>query len=148
MTPWGSGTVPLGSGQKMACSFLRGFRKSTPLLRKGCINCIRLREKKIEVKHPPFSLSVGDAVWVRNLPVESKIDRLWQGPCEVLQVINGTTIRIDTSDGVQMMPASRLKYYVAPQGKREPYYFYRKRHNPRATEEEDEWVLDGVLKVH
>ena len=39
-----------------------------------------------------------------------------------------------------------LKYYVAPQGKREAFHFHRKRNNPRAHVEE-EWVLDKVLKV-
>ena len=64
----------------------------------------------------------------------------------MLQVVSVTQFRIDTRDGVQVLPATRLKYYVAPQNKREAFHFYRKRHNPRAHVEEES-ILDKVLKV-
>ena len=38
-----------------------------------------------------------------------------------------------------------LKVLLGPQGKREPFHFYRKRHNPRAHVEE-EWVVDKVRR--
>ena len=48
-------------------------------------------------------------MWVLHLPGESKLERLWQGPCEVLQVVSGTRFKFDTPDGVQVLPATRLK---------------------------------------
>ena len=133
-------------GPEDALQFFERVSQEHTLVRKRLHKLHTAARKKFEAQHPKLSLSVGDAVWVRNLPGESKLERLWQGPCEVLQVVSGTRFKIDTPDGVQVLPATRLKYYVAPQGKREPFHFYRKRHNPRAHVEE-EWVLDKVLKV-
>ena len=133
-------------GPEDALQFFERVSQEHTLVRKRLHKLHKAGRKKFEAQHPKLSLSVGDAVWVRNLPGESKLERLWQGPFEELQVVSGTRFQIDTPDGVQVLPATRLKYYVAPQGKREPFHFYRKRHNPRAHVEE-EWVLDKVLKV-
>ena len=69
---------------------------------------------------------------MRKLAGGGKLQRLWQVPCEVLQVVSGTRFKIDTADGVHVLPTTRLKYYVAPQGKRKPFHFYCTRHNPGA----------------
>ena len=54
-----------------------------------CLQKLHQAEKRIfENKHPPLKLAMGDVVWVRHLPGESKLDHLWKGLCEVVQVVS------------------------------------------------------------
>ena len=73
-------------------------------------------KRQFEKKHPRLTLALADAVRVRNLPGESRLDRLWQGPCEVLQVVSYARFQVYTPDGVQTLRALRLKPYLAPTG--------------------------------
>ena len=133
-------------GPEDALQFFKQVSQEHTLGQKRLHKLHKAVRKKFEAQHPNMSLFMGDAVWLRNLPGESKLERLWQGPCEVLQAVSSMRFKIDSPDGVQVLPATRLKYYVAPKGKWEPFHFYRKRHNPRAHVKEES-VLDKVLKV-
>ena len=146
-SPWFGHCPPMGARDRPedGLQFFDRILQEQQLVPKRLMKLRKAERKKFEAKHQPLSLSVGDAVWVRNLPGESKHDRLWKGPSEVLQVVSKSRIKVDTFDGVQVLPCHPLKYNVAPQGKREPFHFYRNRHIPRA--EAEEWVLQKVLKV-
>ena len=134
-------------GAEDAVQFFDRISQEHKIVGKRLHKLHQAEKRKFENKHPPLKMVVGDAVWVRNLPGESKLDCLWQAPCEVLKVVSDARLQVDTPDGVQTLPAVQLKPYLAPTGgRREPFHFYRKRHNPRASEEE-ELVLDRVLRV-
>ena len=67
-------------------------------------------------KFQMLSLAPGDKVWVRNLPWESKLDRIWQSPCEVEKVISSSRVVVNTAQGDQILWPSRLKPYLNPYG--------------------------------
>ena len=98
-------------------------------------------------KHPPQEFFPGQKVWVRKLPGGSKLDRLWFGPCEVMAVLSEACIEVDTGPaGLQILPSTRLKPYMASFGGKEIacHYFEPEGSGPP---EEKEYVVEEVLDV-
>ena len=71
---------------------------------------------KILAKHPEQLFKPGDHVWVRNHivepPVHGKLERVWQGPCEVLRHISLGTYRVNIRGREEIFTSRRLKPYV------------------------------------
>ena len=71
---------------------------------------------KILAKHLEHSFTPGDRVWVRNRivepPVHYKLERVWQGPCEVLKHISPGTYRVNIQGREEIFTSRRLKPYV------------------------------------
>ena len=71
---------------------------------------------KFLAKHPEQSFKPGDRVWVRNCivepPVNGKLKRVWQGPCEVLSRISAGTYRVNIRGREEIFTSRQLKPYV------------------------------------
>ena len=71
---------------------------------------------KLLAKHPEQSLKPGDRVWVRNRimknSVHGKLERVWQGLCEVFRRILPGTYRVTIRGREEIFTSRRLKPYV------------------------------------
>ena len=98
--------------------------------------------------HPPQMFRPGDRVWVRNRvespPVYPKLDRLWQGPAEVLQHLSWSTYRVNYNGLKQVLPVDRLKPDVPYRdGAKAPLHYFSEREGLVETEH---YIVDTVLK--
>ena len=77
---------------------------------------------KFLAKHPEQSFMPGDRVWVRNRivqpPVHGKLERVWQGPCEVLRRISPGTYRVNIR-GREDLHFSAIEALCPLQGRQE-----------------------------
>ena len=68
---------------------------------------------KVLAKHPVQSFKPGDCVWVRNRvvepPVHDKLERVWQGPCEVLRRISPGTYVVNIEEREEIFTSQQLK---------------------------------------
>ena len=146
--PIGFGDCPpheLEYGQEDALQFFDRVSKERQLVQTRLTKIHADARKKWMAKHPPLSLSVGDRVWVRYLPTDkvTKIQRLWFGPCEVIEVLSEARYLIATPKGEQVLPATRLKPYIAPfGGQKVPFHYYVEGGKPPV---DDSYVLEDIL---
>ena len=100
-----------------------------------------------------ISYNPGDRVWVRNLPdgkdkgmsVDSKLDILWTGPCEVLQHKHqGRYLISHPHTGEADVYIDRLRPYIPPlEGDSIPLHYHAPAHIP--SERDDRWVIKKIL---
>ena len=113
------------------------------------LHAIHEREyRKFLKAHPPQFFRPGDKVWVRNRvdspPVYPKLDRLWQGPAEVLARLSESTYRVNYNGLEQVLPVDRLKSYVPYRdGTRAPLHYFSER---EGLVESEDYIVDRVLK--
>ena len=103
-------------GCEDADAFLRRLVQDRDAVRDK-LQSIHEREYQNFLKaHPPQVSRPGDNVWVPNRvespPLYPKLDRLWQGPAEVLQHLSDFTYRVNYNGLQQVLPVDRLKPYV------------------------------------
>ena len=84
---------------------------------------------KFLAKDPEQSFKPGDRVWVRNRivepPVHGKLERVWQGPFEVLRRISPGTYRLNIRGRAEIFTSRRLKPYVPyKDDKKVPLHYY------------------------
>ena len=84
---------------------------------------------KFLAKHPEQSFKPGDCVWERNRivepPVHGKLEKVWQGPCEVLRGIPPGTYRVNLREREEIFTSRRLKPYVPyNDDKKVPLHYY------------------------
>ena len=103
---------------------------------------------KFLAKHPEQSFMPGDRVWVRNRivepPVHGKLERVWQGPCEVLRRISPGTYCVNIRGREEIFTSRRLKPYVPyKDDKKVPLHYYTDREGLIET---DDYVVERVLE--
>ena len=77
-------------------------------------------------------------------PVYPKLDRLWQGPAEVLARLSESTYRVNYNGLEQVLPVDRLTPYVPYRdGTRAPLHYFSEREGLLETED---FIVDRVLK--
>ena len=99
-----------------ALTFFSRLEKERREVQKKLKKIHAAQRNKFLQKFPTLNLLPGDKVWVKNLPGQSKLDRLWQGPCEVERVISASRVVVNTPQGDQTLSTSRLKHYMHPYG--------------------------------
>ena len=102
---------------------------------------------KFLAKHPEQSSKPGDRVWVRNRiaepPVHGKLERVWQGPCEVLRHISPGTYRVNIRGREEIFTSRQLKPYVPyKDDEKAPLHYYKDREGLMET---DDYVVERVL---
>ena len=80
-------------------------------------------------KYPEKSFKQGDRVWARNRivepPVHGKLERVWQGPCEVLRRISPGTYRVNIRGKEEIFTSRRLNPHVPyKDDKKVPLHYY------------------------
>ena len=106
------------------------------------------RSLQILAKHPEQSFKSGNRVWVRNRivepPVHGKLERFWQGPCEVLRRISPGTYRVNIRGRGEIFTSWRLKPYVPyKDDMKVPLHYYTDREGLIET---NDYVVKRVLK--
>ena len=99
-------------------------------------------------KHPEQSFKLGDRVWIRNCivepPVHGKLERVWQGHCEVLRHISPGTYRVNIRGREEIFTSRRSKRYVpSKDDKKVPLHHYTDREGLIET---DNCVVEPVLE--
>ena len=105
--------------------------------------CAKLLAKHLEQLFKPV-----DRVWVCNpvvkTPVHGKLERVWQGPCEVLRRISPGTYRVNIRGREEIFTSRRLKPYVPyKDDKKVPLHYYTDREGLTET---DNYVVERVLE--
>ena len=118
---WCLGATPSGLGiaHQSAEDALRYFSRMAKERREVQKKLKKIHAAQRDRFHRKFrtlNLVPGDKVWVKNLPGQSKLDRLWQGPYEVERVISSSRVVVNTPQGDQTLSTSRLKLYMHPYG--------------------------------
>ena len=85
--------------------------------------------RKFLDKYPEQVFSPGERVWVRNRvespPLYLKLDRLWQGPAEVLARVSRSTYRVCYNGFEQVLSTERLKPFLrSHDGTQPPLHYY------------------------
>lgn len=147
--PVGFGDVPplsVQDGCEDAISFFDRLSQERKRVQEELTKLHAKAQRDHLAKHPPLKLDVGDSVWVLELSKDTtKLDRLWQGPCEVLTVVSPARFEVSTPQGVQVLPANRLKLYIPPpKGKAVPFHHFS-RERPPPTEEG--WIVEEIQGV-
>ena len=72
------------------------------------------QNKRYQRSHKSVDYSLGERVWVRNLPHQSaKLDPLWTVPCEILFIVGKTgSYKVALPHGVRDVLMERLKLYL------------------------------------
>ena len=99
-------------------------------------------------KHPEQSFKPGNHAWVRNRivdpPVHGKLERVSQGPCEVLSRISAGTYRVNIRKREEIFISRQLKPYVPyKDNKKVPLHYYTDREGLIET---DDYVVKRVLE--
>ena len=103
---------------------------------------------KFLAKHPGQSFKPGDRVRVRNRivepPVHGKLEKVGQGPCEVLRRISPGTYRLHIRGREEIFTSRRAKPYVPyKDDKKVPLHYYTDR---EWLIETDDYVVERVLE--
>ena len=67
-------------------------------------------------KHPSLQFKEGDRVWGRNRTdqpgLHPKLDRIWQGPAEILRQVSMNTYLVNLNGKEVILSVGRLKPYI------------------------------------
>ena len=103
---------------------------------------------KFLAKHPEQLFKPQDRVRVRNRivepPVHGKLERVWQGPCEVLRRISPGTYHVNIRGREEIFSSRQLKPYVpCKDDKKLPLHHHTDR---EGLYEIDDYVVERVLE--
>ena len=105
--------------------------------------------QQLQGKYLVQNFVAGDRVWVRNRKrapghvLADKLDRIWQGPFEVMEALPGNRYKVNTEWGAQILPNERLKPYFPGKGQNPvPLGYY---HEPDSPPEDDTYVIDAIM---
>ena len=101
--------------------------------------------EKFQTAHKVTHFDLGDSVWVRRKEkeVDHKLNPLYLGPCEVVEIVRPNRYRVSTPDGIIELHPEDLKSYYPPVGKNGvPFHHYC----PSQPEPENNtYVLEKIL---
>ena len=67
-------------------------------------------------KHPSLQFEKGDRVWVRDRTDQPgghpKLDRIWQGPAEILRKVSTNTYFVNLNGKEVVLSVRRMKLYI------------------------------------
>ena len=120
------GRDPVGWGDCLPVSLQDGAEEAGQFFGRMLDECAEVRKRledlnakefaKLLAEHPEQSFKPGDRVWVRNRivepPVHGKLERVRQGPCEVLRHISTSTYHVNIRGREEIFTSPRLKPYV------------------------------------
>ena len=104
---------------------------------------------KFQNKYLEQNFVAGDRVWVANRKrapgqiLKDNLERIWQGPFEVIEPLPGNRFKVNTEWGVQILPSERLKPYMPGKGMDPvPLGYY---HAPDSPPVDDTYVVEAIL---
>ena len=85
--------------------------------------------RKFLAMYPEQAFCPADRVWVQNRiespPLYPKLDRLWQGPAEIVARVSPATYRVSSHSVEQVLSTERLKPFLrSPDGTQPPLHYY------------------------
>ena len=102
---------------------------------------------KYLMEHPPLNFVPGDRVWLKTIrkPGESKLDRLWVGPAEILERLSAGRYRIAGPYGEKQVESLRLKPYHPPLTHgAPPLHFYT---DKETLVDDEKFIVEKILKT-
>ena len=147
--PIGLGEVPaltVHTAVGDAKEYFRSAQEERQLIQPRLVD-LRAREYQAFLKkHPSLQFKEGDRVWVRNRTGEPglhpKLDRIWQGPAEILRKVSTNTYLVNLNGKEVIMSVGRLKPFLPQQdGVNPPLHLYSERRDLHS----DSYVVQDVL---
>ena len=117
--PIGFGEVPpltVDTGVEDATEYFRRAQDERQLIQSKFVD-LHAREYQAFLKiHPSLQFKEGDRVWVQNRTdqpgVHPKLDRIWQGPAEILRKVSTKTYLVNLNGKEVILSVGRLKPYI------------------------------------
>ena len=117
--PIGFGDVPrltVDTKVEDATEYFRGAQDKRRLIQTKLVD-LPAREYQASLKkHLSLQFKEGDRVWVRNttdqLGPHPKLDRIWQGPAEILHKVSTNRYLANLNGKQVILPVGRLKPYI------------------------------------
>jgi transposase InsO family protein len=147
--PIGFGEVPpltTDTGIEDATEYFTRIGKERQLVHDK-LTAIHDREyRKFIAKCPVARFKEGDRVWVRNRTdqpgLHPKLDRIWQGPAEILRQISPSTFLVNLNGKEVALSVERLKPFLPRRdGVNPPLHHYSERQDLH----DDSYVIEDVL---
>ena len=129
-----------------ATEYFRGAQDERQLIQSKFIDLHAREYQAFLKKHPSLQFKEGDRVWLRNRTnqpgLHLKLDRIWQGPAEILGKVSTNTYSVNLNRKEVILPVGRLKPYIPRQdGVSSPLHHYSERQDLH----DDSYVVEDVL---
>ena len=117
------------SGSEDAVSFLKRLAQDRLHVQDALTKIHKKLCTQFESEHPLHVYQAGERVWYRRHKKQdnSKLNRVWEGPGEILERRGRSQYRVATSRGEVILDGMRLKPYLPPHdlnGKEPPLHYY------------------------
>ena len=120
------GRDPIGFGEVTPLTVDTGVEDATEYFRRAQDERQLIQSKLVDLhareyqaflkKHPSLQFKEGDRVWVRNRTdqpgLHPKLDRIWQGPTEILRKVSTNTYLVNVNGKEVILSVGRLKPYI------------------------------------
>ena len=147
--PIGLGAVPpltVDTGVEDATEYFCRAQDERQLIESKLVDLHAREYQGFLRKHPSLQFKEGDRVWVQNRTdqpgLHPKLDRIWQGPAEILRKVSTNTYLVNLNGKEVILSVGKLKPYIPRRdGVNPPLHHYSERRKLH----DDCYVVEGVL---